>query len=131
MRVVADSNVYVSALAFGGKPQALLDLAQDGAIELFTSDAIVAETLRVLQEKFHRSPEQLSLDSIAIDAVTTRVRPVERIRAVKDDPTDDRILEAAVAADAETVVSGDRHLLSLWHTVLLLMLDLRRRTDRR
>jgi uncharacterized protein len=113
VRVVADTNLYISALVFGGKPQALLDLAQDGAIELLMSDAIVAEALRVLQEKFERTPEQLSLDAIAIEAVTTRVHPIERVSAVKDDPSDDKILECAVAADAAVIISGDHHLLSL------------------
>ena len=55
MRVVADTNVYVSAIIFGGKPQAILDLAQDGQIELFISDAILDETTRILRDKFHRT----------------------------------------------------------------------------
>lgn len=71
MKVVADSNVLVSAFVFGGKPQAILDLAQDGHIELFISDEIVAETTRVLRDKFHRTPEQLRADVRAL-AVTDR-----------------------------------------------------------
>ena len=59
MKVVADTNVYVSAIIFGGKPQTILDLAQDGQIELFISDAIVAEITRILRDKFKRAPEQL------------------------------------------------------------------------
>ena len=58
-RVVADTNVLVSALQFGGKPRQLLHLATDGQVDLAISEAIIAETLRVLKDKFHRAPEWL------------------------------------------------------------------------
>ena len=44
-RVTADSNIYVSALKFGGKPLTLLDMALEGEIELAVSDSIIRETL--------------------------------------------------------------------------------------
>jgi hypothetical protein len=49
-RVTADSNIYVSALRFGGKPLTLLEVALDGQIELAISDAILDETLGVLRD---------------------------------------------------------------------------------
>ena len=59
-RVVADTNVLVSAVQFGGKPKQLLDLAVDGEVDLAISEAILEETLRVLRDKFHHTPEQLT-----------------------------------------------------------------------
>ena len=93
MRVVADTNVLVSAIIFGGYPQAILDLAQDGEIELFLSNSILVETTRVLRDKFHRTPEELRSDVLGLEALTTRVQPAETVTAVEADPTDDRILE--------------------------------------
>jgi predicted nucleic acid-binding protein len=58
-RVVADTNVLVSALQFGGKPKQLLDLAVDGYVDIALSEAILDETLRVLRDKFDRTPEEL------------------------------------------------------------------------
>lgn len=113
IRVTADSNIWVSALIFGGKPMRLLDLAIDGEIELAFSDAILEEILRILQEKFRRTPEQLKQAEGYIAALAHRVTPTESIDAVFDDPDDDRILECAVAAGSEVIVSGDRHLLTL------------------
>ncbi|MES1256432.1 MAG: putative toxin-antitoxin system toxin component, PIN family [Acidobacteriota bacterium] len=113
MKVVADTNVLVSALVFGGKPQAILDLAHDGGVELFISNEILAETTRILRDKFHRIPAQLALDVMALEAVMVRVQPLEKIDAVPGDPTDNRILECAVAAGADVIVSGDAHLLRL------------------
>ena len=111
--VTADSNIFVSALLFGGKPLALVELARDGHIELAISDDILTETLRVLREKFHRTLEQLQADEALIAAVTTRVRPTEKIDAVQSDPDDNRVLECALAARSKVVVSGDDDLLRL------------------
>jgi putative PIN family toxin of toxin-antitoxin system len=113
VKVVADTNIYVSAIIFGGKPQTILELAHDGLLDLFISDDILAETARVLRDKFHRTPEQLQADVLALDALTTRVQPTERIAAVTSDPTDDRILECAVAAACDRIVSGDADLLRM------------------
>jgi uncharacterized protein len=59
-RVVADTNVLVSAVQFGGKPKQLLDLALDGQVDFTISEAVIAETLRVLRDKFDRAPEWLA-----------------------------------------------------------------------
>lgn len=113
MKVVADTNVYVSAIIFGGKPQAILELAQDGQIELFISDGILGETTRILRDKFHRSAEELRADVMALETIATRVEPTEQVDAVPDDPTDNKILVCAVAAGSDVIVSGDAHLLGL------------------
>lgn len=112
-RVVADTNVLVSALQFGGKPKQLLDLATDGQVDLAISEAIVAETLRVLSDKFDRTPEWLVETDRQLRVITRLVTPTESIRTIAADPTDDRILECAVAAEAEVIISGDTHLLGL------------------
>ena len=113
MRVGADTNVYVSAIIFGGKPQAILDLAQDGQIELFISDDILAEVTRILRDKFKRSPEELRNDLLSLEAITTWVQPTEKIDAVPNDPTDNVMVECAVAARAQVIVSGDNHLIQI------------------
>lgn len=112
-RVVADTNVLVSALQFGGKPRQLLDLATDGQVDLAISEAIIAETLRVLGDKFHCAPEWVAEADRQLRVITRFVQPTESIQAIEGDPTDDRILECAVAAEAEVIVSGDSHLLNL------------------
>ena len=112
-RVTADSNILVSALQFGGKPLTLLDLAQDGLIELAVSPDILTETLGVLRDKFRRSNEWLAEAENHLRAITRHVLPTERVDAVAADPDDNRILECAVAAHSEVIVSGDAELLEL------------------
>ncbi len=112
-RIVADSNIYVSAIVFGGKPMMLLEMAEEGEIELFVSDHILSETFRILRDKFQRTTEQLEVDRVHLAKITRSVAPTETINVVPLDPDDDRILECAVAAAATTIVTGDRHLLGL------------------
>jgi len=112
-RVVADTNVLVSAIQFGGKPKQLLDLASDGHVDLATSEFILEETLRVLRDKFHHAPEELGETAKHLRVIARTVTPTESVAAVDADPSDNRILECAVAADAEVIVSGDKHLLAL------------------
>ena len=53
IRVTADTNIYLSALNFGGKSLQLLELARVGKIELATSNAIITEMSRILYNKFY------------------------------------------------------------------------------
>lgn len=111
-RVVADTNVLVSAVQFGGKPKELLDLASDGQVDLAISEATVEETLRVLRDRFHRTPDELRGTGKQLRVLARTVARTVTINAVEADPSDDRILECAVAADAEVILSGDTHLLT-------------------
>jgi len=112
-RVTADSNILISALQYGGKPLTLLDMAQDGRIDLAISDDILTETLRVLRDKFHRTTEWLQEAENHLREITRHVSPAERVDVVTADPDDNRILECATHAESEYVVMGDRGLLSL------------------
>ena len=112
-RVTADSNILISAFLRGGKPLALIELARSGRIELAVSDDILAETGRVLATKFAVPSEDVQAYQDEIRMFAKHVTPGERLDAVKADPTDNPILECAVAAGSETVVTGDNHLLAL------------------
>ena len=113
MRITADSNIYVSALQFGGKPLRLLKLALDGQIQLTISDHILEETLDVLGNKFGLSSERVAAAKQYIGSCTERVVPALTLNVVPSDPDDNRVLECAVAAHAERIVSGDGDLLRM------------------
>ena len=67
----------------------------------------------VLKDKFDRTPEWLAEADRLLRVVGRLVTPTESLQAIEADPSDDRILECAVAADAEAILSGDTHVLSL------------------
>jgi putative PIN family toxin of toxin-antitoxin system len=114
VRVVADTNVLVSALIFpGGPPEAIYRLALEGRIDLVTSRPLLAELGRVLTEKFGWHPEQTEQAVGQLIRLAHIVDPDEAISEIQADPADNRVLEAAAARDAAAIVSGDQHLLAL------------------
>ncbi|MGA8030343.1 MAG: putative toxin-antitoxin system toxin component, PIN family [Bryobacteraceae bacterium] len=113
LRVTADTNIYISALQFGGQPLRLLELAREENIVLTTSAAILQEIAEVLRDKFQRSERDIEQAMQHLSHIAETVIPSERVNAVADDPDDNAIIECALAAEANVIVSGDRHLLSL------------------
>lgn len=88
-------------------------MARAGEIQLSISDEILAEVTRVLRDKFGWSQEALDVAVKQINSFTHRVMPTQKINAVNDDPTDNRILECAVTGASDYIVTGDQHLLRL------------------
>ena len=124
MRVVFDTNIYISALAIpGGNAEDAYLEAVHGTFELYASVAILTETARVLQMKFDWAEDKVREAVQAISKVATVLRPRPTLRILKNEP-DNRILECAIAAQAEFVVSGDRHLLALKHYANITMISL-------
>jgi hypothetical protein len=113
-QAVADSNVFVSALVYGGKPLEILLMGLEREIHLLTSPAILEETLGVLRDKFRYTAEQLEESKLRIEAACYGIfRPSVKLDVVKDDPDDNKVLELAVQIADSVVVTGDRHLLKL------------------
>ena len=112
-RVTLDSNVYLSGFVFGGKPQRILELAIDGEIEVAVSDPIIQEVRRHLLGKFGWSEPRAAGAIESIAEFATHVTPTETIDIVATDPDDNRVLECAVSAGSQTIVTGDDDLLRL------------------
>jgi putative PIN family toxin of toxin-antitoxin system len=113
VRVVFDTNIYVSALAIpGGNDEDAYLEAVRGTFELFTSVAILTETARVLQTKFDWTDDKVRQAIQDISQTATVLRPRPTLHILKDEP-ENRILECAIDAQADYVISGDRHLLAL------------------
>lgn len=103
MRVVADTNVYVSALMFGGMPGAFLHLGLLRAFTLPVSPAILDELQDKLCGNFGLQPQDADAVRAKLECAGKRVMPGTRLDVVKDDPDDNRILECA--AEGSTVIS--------------------------
>lgn len=118
MRVVFDTNVVVSGFLWGGVPQQLLQAARNKRLRLFTSTTLLLELTDILgRNKFERklAQAQLSIDQLVerYALLATVVHPATITPIVFDDPDDDHVLACALAAQANLIVSGDRHLLNL------------------
>ena len=120
MRLVLDTNIVASGLLWDGTPARLIDAAQTGAIEIYTSRILLAELTRILKRaKFAKviAASGVGIDGLVLGyaELATPVEPVPippTILALAD-PDDDHVLACALAADAELIVSGDQHLLGL------------------
>lgn len=110
--VTLDTNEYVSALNGGGKALRVFHMAIDGEIEIAISEPIIAETIRVLREKFEWPPYDLLAARQKLQKFARIVEPKETLDITNDEP-DNRILECAAAAGSEFIVSEDRDLLRL------------------
>ena len=95
IKVVADSNVYISAILFGGKPEEIRELARGGEVELLISEIILAEIAGVLKRKFNWIDWQISEVIKDITAITTLITPTSTISLIKEDEPDNRVLECA------------------------------------
>ena len=111
MKVVIDTNVFVSSF-FGGNPRKIVDLWKEGKISLCISKNILDEYIEVLQRlglgDGREVEELLSLFAKGFNILFTTKTP--KIKAVQDDPEDDKFIECAVALKAEVIITGDKAL---------------------
>lgn len=114
LRVVMDTNVFISGLNFGGKPGEVLNLLIKEEMEVFVSPFILSELGSIIREKFGWADEQVTRVLSLIEAKAIEVQPKQRLSVIKEKDTDNRILECAVAGEADYIISGDkRHILPL------------------
>jgi putative PIN family toxin of toxin-antitoxin system len=118
VRVVIDTNTVVSGLLWHGPPFRVMEAARAGRVQPFTSPALVAELDDVLSRvKFARRFAAAGLTPAGLVAdyqrVATLGQPAVIPPVVAADPDDDAVIACAVAAAADAIVSGDRHLLAL------------------
>jgi putative PIN family toxin of toxin-antitoxin system len=113
VRAVADTNVYISALNFGGTAEEVLTLARVRTLELFTSPSILEEVEGVLIRKFDWSARRAREAVELIRDFARVIHPESRVQVVTEDEPDNRILECALAAKAEVILSADTHLRAL------------------
>ena len=112
MKVVLDTNIYISAVLFGGNCEEILRLATQRSFELIISKSIILEIEAVLKEKFKWSKKQVSETLAYIKNISTLIKPNISISVIKEDPSDNKIIECAIFVGANYIVTGDKnHLL--------------------
>lgn len=106
-RVVLDTNVLLSALAFQGATRRVWELVETGLVDLFVSPFILEELHRnlILKAGLSRDNADLLVEEVFLQA--TIVRPETRISVIARKDSDNRILECAVAAGAHMLVTGN------------------------
>lgn len=113
-KITVDTNILISFFVYpGGVVREIIGFAINKKITICISAAIIEEYSRVLRLKFGWPQDDVDANIALLKRITVLVEPVSPIKAVSADPTDDKVIECAVAVGADAIVSGDRHLLDL------------------
>lgn len=109
-----DTNVFISAFVFGGKPLEVIKLILDEKIEVYISSFIINEIVRILQEKFNWEESRINQLLNIIETSTIKVFPRTKLALIKEKDDDNRILECALEGHVAYIVTGDKkHILAL------------------
>jgi putative PIN family toxin of toxin-antitoxin system len=114
MRIVLDTNVFISGIFFTGPPYEILKAWRDGRVQLLISPSILDEYQRIGAElalQFRDVDLKPFLDLLTVQAEIVLAPTLPPV--IRDDRSDDKFLEAAVAGNASYIISGDKHLLTL------------------
>lgn len=112
--MVPDTNVLASALFWSGAEATLVGLVEAGILEGYTSPAIMEELTRVLKyPRFGLTEEEVEDARNYYVMVLVVVKPGVTVNVVEEDPEDNRVLECALQAHVDFIVTGDKHLLKI------------------
>jgi uncharacterized protein len=114
MRVVIDTNVFISGIFWKGPPRKILLEWRINKFQMVLSADILNEYRRVVDEMSQkRGPIDVDdlFEVVGLNSIL--VQPVRFARPVCKDPDDDMFLEAAISGEAEYIVTGDKKLLEL------------------
>jgi len=114
MVVTFDTNVLLSATLWDGSvaQKLLFDLIRQG-IKIYSTTEILSEYQEVLKRDFDFTDAEVSEIMEKVLAFVTLVNPQTKIKAVKDDPDDDVIIECALESESKYIITYDKHLLNL------------------
>ncbi len=118
MKLVLDTNTVISGFLWQQAPRRLIDAAIEGRIVLVTSAVLIDELAGVLRRA--KLSRKISEQGVSVSALLDRytnladlVTPARIRRVVLADADDDAVLACALAAQADLIVSGDKHLRNL------------------
>jgi len=113
-KAVVDTNILVSSFVYpDGIVREIIDLAIKKNINLVISEQIIEEYSRVLSQKFGWNSGEISENIWILRRIAAVIEPDITLKVVHADNTDNKVIECAVAAGADVIISGDRHLLNL------------------
>lgn len=111
-KVVVDTNVFISGILFGGNPQAIIEAWFNNKYIFCLSPALKAEIITKLQNKFALTTSAIQIIENALDVKTEKYIPKKRLFICKD-AADNFLLELALEAQADYLISGDKLVLQI------------------
>jgi uncharacterized protein len=114
LKVVMDTNVFVSAVFFSGPPYQILKAWQSREFELVVSQEILDEYRQVGEILAEERP-RIDLNPILTFVIEHAkvYKPAKLKKPVCEDPDDDKFFACALASGSRVIISGDKHLLKV------------------
>lgn len=113
MRVVLDSNIFISTFLKGSLAEEILRFCNKGIINNSISQEIINEIIHKLHQKFKIRERDIKIFANLITSFSQKVAPKEKVTSNPEDPQDNKILECARAAQADLIITLDHHLLKI------------------
>lgn len=112
VKVVLDTNIFISALVYGGVPEKVLRMILTKEFQVVTSPVLQAELTDIITKKFPLSLADMYLLKEEMEKNFIIVNPRMNLDIARDND-DNRVLEAAVEGDCDFILTGDQDLLEL------------------
>ena len=112
-RIVVDTNILISASFWRGNPYKIIALGIERKVKIFSSREILEEYAASLRRDFKTPEKEINERINLLLGFVKIVEPKTTVSVVEDDPDDNKIIEAALDANARFIVTGDKHLLKI------------------
>ena len=114
MKLVLDTNIYISSFFWGGNPRKIMERIISGKDSLFVSKEILTEVFSVMaRPKFNVREEYIYRFINAIEEIAYNVKLTGIIKNICRDKDDDKIVECASLSNADFIITGDDDLLTI------------------
>jgi putative PIN family toxin of toxin-antitoxin system len=114
MKVILDSNIFVSSFFWKGNPRKVFDRVTNGLDELFTTAEILQEIVRVLsRKKFDLNKKEIEDYTKIIESYSIKIIPKNEVEKICRDKDDDKILQCGLEGNVDFIITGDDDLLVL------------------
>lgn len=114
MKVVLDTNVFISGIFWKGVPNKIILAWRQGKFTLVTSLEAIKELIKVLKDFKIGLPDELIKGWVDLIVENSELVMIEKkLKVIKEDPDDDVFIETALVGNAKFIVSQDKHLLKL------------------
>ncbi|MHB1349350.1 MAG: putative toxin-antitoxin system toxin component, PIN family [Desulfobulbaceae bacterium] len=114
MKIVLDTNVFISGIFFGGPPSQILQSWRKSQIQIVLTEQILEEYQRVgneLSTKYFSINIEPIIELFTIFGDFVETKGITE--TICEDPDDNKFIECAIASQSKLIVSGDKHLLKI------------------
>jgi len=114
MKIVLDSNIFVSSFYWAGNPRKVFERVTNGFDELYITDEILKEIISVMSgNKFNTDVDEVNEYAKIIESFSIKISSKNIIKNISRDEKDNKILQCGADGNADFIITGDKDLLVL------------------